>query len=171
MSNVNKVILIGRLGADPEIRYTADGTPVATFRMATSETRKNKDGTKSEQTEWHSIVAWRKLGEISGEYLKKGKLVYIEGRIQSREYEGRDGVKRKAYEIVASAMKMLSTAGGGPGRRRQKGRRRFPRRTGTTTSCTRARAKTISPYRPHIGARTIKFYSGPPINYPAQKAG
>ncbi len=115
MSNVNKVILIGRLGADPEIRYTADGTPVATFRMATSETRKNKDGTKSEQTEWHSIVAWRKLGEISAEYLKKGKLVYIEGRIQSREYEGRDGVKRKAYEIVASAMKMLSTAGGGPG--------------------------------------------------------
>ena len=111
MSNVNKVILIGRLGADPEMRYTADGTPVATFRMATTETRKNKDGAKVEQTEWHRIVAWRKLGEISAEYLKKGKLVYIEGRIQSREYEGRDGVKRRAYEIVASAMKMLSTAG------------------------------------------------------------
>lgn len=78
MSYVNKVILIGRLGADPEMRYTADGTPVATFRIATTETRKNKDGTRVDQTEWHRIVAWRKLGEISGEYLKKGKLVYIE---------------------------------------------------------------------------------------------
>jgi single-strand DNA-binding protein len=110
MSYVNKVILIGRLGADPEMRYTADGTPVATFRIATTETRKNKDGSKVDQTEWHRIVAWRKLGEISGEYLKKGKLVYVEGRIQSREYEGRDGIKRKAYEIVATSMKML---GGG----------------------------------------------------------
>ena len=105
MSYVNKVILIGRLGRDPELRYTADGTPVATFTMATTETRKNKDGTKSEKTEWHRIVAWRKLGEISGEYLKKGRLVYIEGSIQSREFEGRDGVKRKTYEIVASAMR------------------------------------------------------------------
>ena len=113
MSNVNKVILIGRLGKDPEVRYTADGTPVATFTMATTETRKNKDGTKNEKTEWHRIVAWRKLGEISGEYLKKGKLVYIEGSIQSREYEGRDGVKRRTYEIVASAMKMLGPGGGG----------------------------------------------------------
>ncbi len=110
MSYVNKVILIGRLGADPEMRYTADGTPVATFRIATTETWKNKDGTKAEQTEWHRIVAWRKLGEISAEYLKKGKLVYVEGRIQSREYEGRDGVKRKSVEIIASNMKML----GGP---------------------------------------------------------
>lgn len=118
MSNVNKVILIGRLGADPELRYTADGTPVATFRLATTETRKNKDGTKAERTEWHRIVAWRKLGEISGEFLKKGRLVYIEGSIQSREYEGKDGVKRRTFEIVASAMKMLSTgAGGGEGGR------------------------------------------------------
>ena len=117
MSYVNKVILIGRLGRDPELRYTADGTPVATFTMATTETRKNKDGTKSEKTEWHRIVAWRKLGEISGEYLKKGKLVYIEGSIQSREFEGRDGVKKKTYEIVASAMKMLG-GGGGPDERR-----------------------------------------------------
>lgn len=111
MSYVNKVILIGRLGADPEMRYTADGTPVATYRIATTETRKNKDGTKVDQTEWHRIVAWRKLGEISGEYLKKGKLVYIEGRIQSREYEGRDGVKRRTYEIIATNMKMLSGGG------------------------------------------------------------
>ena len=118
MSYVNKVILIGRLGADPEMRYTADGTPVATFRIATTESWKNKDGSKAEQTEWHRIVAWRKLGEISGEYLKKGKLVYVEGRIQSREYEGRDGVKRKTFEIIATSMKMLGGAedrrGSGP---------------------------------------------------------
>ncbi len=119
MSYVNKVILIGRLGADPEMRYTADGTPVATFRVATTETWKNKDGTKAEQTEWHRIVAWRKLGEIAGEYLKKGKLVYVEGRIQSREFEGRDGNKRKTFEIVASAMKMLG--GGSPEERRSTG--------------------------------------------------
>jgi len=116
MSYVNKVILIGRLGRDPELRYTADGTPVATFTMATTETRKNKDGTKSEKTEWHRIVAWRKLGEVVGEYLKKGRLVYVEGSIQSREFEGRDGVKRKTYEIVASAMKMLGQ--GGPDERK-----------------------------------------------------
>ncbi len=116
MSYVNKVILIGRLGRDPELRYTADGTPVATFTMATTETRKNKDGTKNERTEWHRIVAWRKLGEVSAEYLKKGRLVYIEGSIQSREFEGRDGVKRKTYEIVASAMKMLGQ--GSPDERR-----------------------------------------------------
>ncbi len=121
MSYVNKVILIGRLGADPEMRYTADGTPVATFRIATTETRKNKDGSKVDQTEWHRIVAWRKLGEISGEYLKKGKLVYVEGRIQSREYEGRDGVKRKAYEIVATSMKMLGGGGSSPDERRAYG--------------------------------------------------
>jgi single-strand DNA-binding protein len=117
MSYVNKVILIGRLGADPEMRYTADGTAVATFRIATTETRKNKDGTKVDQTEWHRIVAWRKLGEISGEYLKKGKLVYIEGRIQSREFEGRDGLKRKTFEIIASAMKMLGGGGSSDERR------------------------------------------------------
>jgi single-strand DNA-binding protein len=114
MSYVNKVILIGRLGADPEMRRTADGTPVTTFRMATTESWKNKDGSKAEQTEWHRVVAWRKLGEIAAEYLRKGKLVYVEGRIQSREYEDRDGVKRKTFEIVASNMKML----GGPGEER-----------------------------------------------------
>ena len=111
MSYVNKVILIGRLGADPEMRYTADGTPVATFRIATTETWKNKDGAKVDQTEWHRIVAWRKLGEILGEYLKKGKLVYVEGKIQSREFEGRDGIKRKTFEIVATNMQMLGGSG------------------------------------------------------------
>lgn len=117
MSYVNKVILIGRLGADPEMRRTADGTAVTTFRMATTESWKNKDGSKAEQTEWHRVVAWRKLGEIAAEYLRKGKLVYVEGRIQSREYEDRDGVKRKTFEIIANNMKML----GGPGEERRGG--------------------------------------------------
>jgi single-strand DNA-binding protein len=107
MSSVNKVILIGRLGGDPELRYTTDGSPVATFNVATSEVWKDKSGNKQERTEWHRVVAWRKLGEISAEYLKKGKLVYIEGKIQSREFEGKDGTKRKMYEIVASNMKMI----------------------------------------------------------------
>jgi len=80
---------------------------VATFSLATSESYKDKSGVKQERTEWHNIVVWRKLAEIAGEYLKKGRLVYIEGRIQSREYEGRDGVKRRVYEIVASDMKMM----------------------------------------------------------------
>ncbi len=115
MSYVNKAIIVGRLGADPELKYTADGTPVATFRVATTEKRKNKDGTKVDKTEWHRIVAWRKLAEISGEYLKKGRLVYVEGSIQSREYEGRDGIKRKMVEIVATNMKMLGS--GTPGER------------------------------------------------------
>lgn len=120
--SVNKVLLIGRLGADPELRYTADGVPVATFNVATSETFKDRSGTKQERTEWHRVVAWRKLGEISGEYLKKGKLVYIEGKIQSREYEAKDGTKRKTFEIIASEMKMLGTAGDG----RQAGEERKP---------------------------------------------
>jgi single-strand DNA-binding protein len=105
-------MLVGRLGKDPELRYTTDGTPVATFTMATSETFKDKSGTKQERTEWHTIVAWRKLAEIAGEYLKKGRLVYIEGKIQSREWEGKDGIKRRQYEIIASDMKMFPTGQG-----------------------------------------------------------
>jgi single-strand DNA-binding protein len=112
MSNLNKVLLVGRLGKDPELRYTADGTPVATFTMATSETFKDKSGTKQERTEWHTIVVWRKLAEIAGEYLKKGRLVYVEGKIQSREWEGKDGIKRRQYEIIASDMKMFPTGQG-----------------------------------------------------------
>lgn len=113
MSNVNKVILIGRLGADPELRYTADGTPVASFRIATTETWKDRNNNKQERTEWHSIIAWRRLGEIAGEYLKKGRLVYIEGKIQSREYEGKDGIKRRVTEIVASDMRLFPAGAAG----------------------------------------------------------
>jgi len=109
MSGVNKVILIGRLGADPEIRYTPSGAPVATFRIATSEIRTNKDGQREERTEWHRVVAWRKLAEISSEYLSKGKQVYIEGKLQTRSWEDREGRRRWTTEIVATNMQMLGS--------------------------------------------------------------
>ena len=111
MAGVNKVILLGRLGADPEVRYTNTGTPVANFNIATSTNFTDKSGEKTERTEWHRIVAFGKLGEICGEYLAKGKQVYIEGRLQTRDWEDRDGNKRKSTEIVAGIMQMLGTAG------------------------------------------------------------
>ncbi len=104
---VNKAILIGNLGADPEVRYTQSGAAVATFNIATTETW-TKDGNKEERTEWHRIVAFGRLGEICGEYLSKGSKVYIEGRIQTRQWDDKDGNKRYTTEIVAREMKMLS---------------------------------------------------------------
>jgi single-strand DNA-binding protein len=111
---VNKVILIGNLGADPEVRYTQNGTAVANFRMATTETWK-KEGEKEELTEWHRVVAFGRLGQICGEYLSKGSKVYIEGRIQTRKWEDRDGNPRYTTEIVAREMKMLSSRGADEG--------------------------------------------------------
>ncbi|MBW2221580.1 MAG: single-stranded DNA-binding protein [Deltaproteobacteria bacterium] len=110
MAGVNKAILIGRLGADPEVRYTNSGTAVANFNMATSVNFTDKNGEKTEKTEWHRIVAFGRLGEICGEYLSKGKQVYIEGRLQTREWEDRDGNKRRTTEIVAGTMQMLGAA-------------------------------------------------------------
>ena len=107
---INKVMLIGNLGADPEVRYTQNGEAVANFRIATTETWK-KDGEKVEQTEWHKIVAFKRLGEICGEYLSKGSKVYIEGRLQTRKWEDRDGNARYTTEVVAREMKMLSPRG------------------------------------------------------------
>lgn len=115
---VNKVILIGRLGADPEIRYTPSGAEVANFRIATSEMWTNKNGEKEERTEWHRIVAWRGLAKICGEYLSKGRLVYIEGKIRTRAWEDKDGNKRTTTEIEATEMKMLG--GGGEAEKRTK---------------------------------------------------
>lgn len=106
--SVNKVILVGRLGADPEIRYTADGQPVATFRVATNEVWV-KNGERQEHTEWHRIVAFGRLAEICGEYLSKGRQVYIEGRLRTRSFEDRDGHRRYVTEIVASDMRMLGS--------------------------------------------------------------
>ena len=108
---VNKVILIGRLGADPELKYMPSGDPVANFNLATDESYRDKDGNTQEKTEWHRIVAFRKLAETCGEYLKKGKLVYIEGRIQSRSWEDKNGVKRFTTEIIANTMQMLGKKG------------------------------------------------------------
>jgi single-strand DNA-binding protein len=109
--SVNKVILVGNLGKDPEVRYTASGTAVANFTLATSERFKDRDGNPQERTEWHNIVAWRQLAEICGKYLVKGKQVYIEGKIQTRAWEDRDGNKRYTTEIVADQMQMLGRAG------------------------------------------------------------
>lgn len=110
MAGVNKVILVGRLGRDPEVRYTPSGVAVANFSMATSEEWKDKDtGEKKERTEWHRIVAWRRLGEICGEYLHKGSQIYIEGKLQTRDWEDRDGNKRYTTEIVAQNMQMLDS--------------------------------------------------------------
>lgn len=109
--SVNKAILVGNLGKDPELRYTPSGTAVCTFSLATTERFKNKQGEQQEKTEWHNIVVWAGLAEICGKYLTKGKQIYIEGRIQNRSYDDRDGNKRYISEIVANEMQMLSRAG------------------------------------------------------------
>jgi single-strand DNA-binding protein len=108
---INKAILVGRLGKDPEVRYTPDGAMVTSFSLATDEQWKDKTGEKVQKTEWHNIVTFGKLAEICGNYLGKGLLVYIEGRIRTRSWEGKDGVKRYTTEIIATDMKMLSPKG------------------------------------------------------------
>lgn len=110
---VNKVILIGRVGQDPEVRYTSSGAPVANFSVATDESFKGRNGEQQQHTEWHRVVAWNKLAEICGEYLTKGKLVYIEGSIRSRQWEDQSGNKRTNYEIVARNMQMLGSRADG----------------------------------------------------------
>jgi single-strand DNA-binding protein len=107
--SVNKVILIGRLGKDPEVKYTPSGAPVAKFSLATDEVFKDRSGEQQKRTEWHNIVAWNKLADICGQYLTKGKQVYIEGSIRSRQWEDQAGNKRTAYDIVAREMKMLGS--------------------------------------------------------------
>ncbi len=108
---VNKAILIGRLGKDPEVRYTPDGTMVTNFNLATDEQWKDKNGEKVQKTEWHRIVTFGKLAEICGNYLVKGKLIFVEGRIQTRSWEDKDGVKRFTTEIIANNMQMLDSKG------------------------------------------------------------
>jgi single-strand DNA-binding protein len=104
---LNKVILIGRLGKDPEVHYTPDGKMITNFNLATDEQWKDKNGEKMQRTEWHKIVVFGKLAEICGNYLVKGKLVYLEGKLQTRSWENKDGVKQYTTEIVANDMKML----------------------------------------------------------------
>ena len=117
MASVNKVILIGNLGKDPEIRYAPSGSAICNVTIATSRVSKDKtSGEKQEQTEWHRVVMFDRLAEIAGEYLKKGKSVYIEGRLQTRKWTDKEGVERYSTEIVAQEMTMLgSREGGGAG--------------------------------------------------------
>jgi single-strand DNA-binding protein len=118
--SVNRVILVGRLGRDPETRYTGSGQAVANFSLATDESYKDRNGERQKRTEWHKIVVWGKQAEIAQQYLKKGSLIFIEGRIQSREWQDKEGQKRTSFEIVASNFRMLggraegaAAAGGG----------------------------------------------------------
>lgn len=111
--SVNKVILLGRLGRDPEVRYMPNGEAVCNFSIATSETWNDRNGQRQERTEWHNITMYRRLAEIAGQFLKKGREVYIEGRIQSRKYTGKDGIERTAYDIIANEMKMVGPREGG----------------------------------------------------------
>lgn len=104
---LNKVILIGRLGRDPETRFMANGEAVCNFSVATSEKYTDKNGQRQEATEWHNVTMYRKLAEIAGQYLKQGSQVYIEGKIKSRKYTDKNGVERTAYDIIANELKML----------------------------------------------------------------
>lgn len=110
MASVNKVILVGNLGRDPEIRYMPNGEAVANFSIATTDNWKDKNGQKQERTEWHNIVMYRRLAEIAGEYLKKGRPVYIEGRLQTRKWQTKEGQDRYTTEIIADQMQMLGSA-------------------------------------------------------------
>ena len=109
--SVNKAILIGRLGRDPEVRYTNQGSQVTNFSIATDEAWTDRNGERQKRTEWHRVVTWGKLAEICGQYLKKGSQVFIEGRIQTREWEDREGNKKYTTEVVAREMKMLDSKG------------------------------------------------------------
>ena len=111
MAGVNKVILVGNMGADPELRHTSSGQAVCNLRLACSESFKDRDGQRQERTEWVSVTVWGPQGESCGQYLSKGRQVYVEGRLQTREYEDRDGNKRKATDVVATSVVFL--AGGG----------------------------------------------------------
>ncbi len=131
MAGVNKVILVGNLGKDPEIRYLENNASVANFTLATTEGY-TKDGQRIEQTEWHNIVMWRGLAEIAAKYLKKGSQIYLEGKIRTRSYDDKEGVKRYITEIVADTMTMLGRKGEGDGQ--QQGGYNQPQQGGSSQS-------------------------------------
>jgi len=118
-SGLNKVMLIGNLGKDPEVRYTPGGQAVANFTIATNESWTDKAGAKQERTEWHRIVVWGKVAELCGEYLTKGRQVYVDGRLQTREWNNKEGVKQYTTEIVANQVLFLSGGERGPGQGRK----------------------------------------------------
>jgi len=121
MGSLNKVMLIGNLGRDPELRSTPSGTQVANFSLATTENFTDRGGNRQERTEWHRVVLWGKLAEIAGQYLSKGRQVYIEGRLQTREWEDKQGQKRQTTEVVGTTMVMLGGRGEGRGPGRDEG--------------------------------------------------
>jgi single-strand DNA-binding protein len=145
MASVNKVILVGNLGKDPELRYTPGGQPVCDLRIATTDSYSGKDGERKETTEWHTVVVWGKQAENCSQYLSKGRQVYVEGRLRTRSWDDKEGKKRYATEIVANTVQFLGGGGGGGGG----GERRAP-----------AGAKSGSPDR-----------SGPPADEPADDFG
>ena len=115
MAGVNKVILVGHLGKDPEVRYSPGGSAVANFSLATSEQFKDRDGNKQERTEWHRVVFFGRQAEIAGEYLRKGRMAYVEGRLQTRKWTDKDGQERYTTEIVGDRLQLLGGGGGGAG--------------------------------------------------------
>ena len=115
MASVNKVILVGNLGRDPELRYTQSGQAVVNFTLATNENYTKKSGEREERTEWHRIIAWARTAELCAEYLAKGRTVYVEGRLQTREWEDKEGQKRRTTEIVAQTVQFLGGRGGSSG--------------------------------------------------------
>ena len=121
MAGINKVILVGNLGSDPEIRTTPGGQRVANFRMATSRSWNSQDGQRQEKTEWHSIVAWGKLADICERYLTKGKQVYVEGRLETRSWQDKEGQTRYKTEVICETMQMLGRAGAGGDRNGETG--------------------------------------------------
>ena len=122
---VNKVILIGNLGGDPEVRFTPDGVAVANFSLATTESWKDRNGERQERTEWHRLVLWRQLAEIAKNYLRKGSKLYVEGKLQTRSWDDQSGQKRYTTEVVVNEMEMLdSREGGGGGGNIREGRQR-----------------------------------------------
>src|SRR5579863_2850317 len=157
MSSINKVILIGRLGKDPEVKYTPSGAPVAKFTLATDEVFKDRSGEQQRRTEWHNIVAWNRLAEICGEYLTKGKQIYIEGSIRSRQWQDQTGNKRTSYEIIANQMQMLGSRAesGGGGMNRPAPERAAPERFAAPAP--QPSGEPIGPSEPEISDEDIPF--------------
>jgi single-strand DNA-binding protein len=147
--SLNKVLLLGNLGRDPEVRYTSSGKAVASFTLATSQRWKDQDGNEQERTEWHRVVAWGRLGEICGEFLSKGRQIFVEGRIQSREWEDQDGNRRTTVEVIANDMIMLG-GGNAPQAYGRDEHERSPRASSGGTS------------REGPGKRDSRSYTSPP---------
>lgn len=153
MASVNKVILMGNLGRDPEVRYLPSGDPVASITLATSRRYKNKAGEMTEETEWHRVAFFGRLAEIASQYLKKGRPVYVEGRIKTNKYTDKDGVERYATEIVANEMQLLGgrEGGGDPGHHEDEGAYSRPAAAAPRPPAAPARPASVAPARPPSG--------------------